>query len=96
MAKTATTTTKKTAAKTPRAPKVEMTFGEWIKTVARSRNDVGGEFVKAAKADKKFPDYKELPRFTKKFGNDAGFLAAKARYEQFVNRGSQAQAQKAA
>lgn len=86
MAKKTETATK---AKAPKAPKIDITFGAWIKTVARARGDIA-DFVKSVKADKKIDETKDVKFFDKKFAGNEAYMVAKGRYDLFRHRGSQA------
>ena len=88
MAKTA----QKTAAKkTTGAPKTDISFGSWVKTVARARGDIA-PFVLQMRDDKKITDKTPLKSAEAKYGSNAGFPKLADRYNAYLKRGPQSKA----
>ncbi len=76
--------TKKTA-----APKADVSFGTWVKTIARARG-AEGELVKELRVDKKITEKSTLKRAQELRGVGPLMDSLTKRYGKFVSRGSQA------
>ncbi len=71
------------------AEKAEISFGTWVKTVARARGEVGF-LVRALRDEKGLTEKTPLKSAQAKFGGKDGFDDLVKRYNLFVKRGSQA------
>lgn len=92
MAKTASKTpASKTSKKTTGAPKTDISFGAWVKTVARARG-AEGELLKELRADKKITDKSTLKRAQALHGTGPLMYSLTNRYGKYLARGSQSKA----
>lgn len=82
---------KKTEVKKATTMKSDISFGSWIKEVARARGEVGA-LVTELRNEKALTLKTNLKTATEKFGKRPQFDVLAGRYNGFLRRGSQAKA----